>query len=835
MEFERPSAEAISDKIIKEMHGDDASASMDMDQIDQLIRDILMEREAAEREAANRELTPDEELSLYRELEEEARTLTFQLKKLRSPSLITAEEAQPVEQPISPAEEAEPVFEEPEFFKPVAEPVENEQKFFETVTMAVEEEPEPESFETVPQPAAEPVSFDEPLSEESMEDIPAEEPQSEPVVQPGAAFFQSEEPDGETDNFPDFEIPARVPSAPTVLQPEQYRKYRKSRNERMENFTLDPATDPAEAKVDLPIEEEPTEAPGTDAVPSLEYTCAEDKGTVRSFLCKKRRIGRLLRLLCLLLMLPSAYLSTAVAGSDHFTLLFGLQLSPALYLGLQIALFLAVLFLSVPIFASAISSLRQHRPNKDRLLALALLFYLPITCYLIVLPKPMLSGEVSPVTPLALLALFAAFSGRSQRFYTLRRNFDWLTGGKLTHAARVSEKLWSVQNVPVSFFDGFVAHGLSSDEGDRFSSVLTKVGMMLGFILMLVAYLASNSISLAISMLPAMLLLCTGILPMVLTSLPLQDSMVALRRWGCSTPTSADTAEYDEAISVCLQGSSLFPADAVALRGIKSYQGKQIDLAIVDAASVMSKANSLLSPVLLDVMAGNADLLKPVDELVYEPLLGIAAWVDNKRVLIGNRQMMINHSIAIPKVEQIGGGLSHDPNGDPVWTEIVYLSSQGQLCATFSVELRISDQALSILDLLRRYELTGYLYSMDSCLTPDLLMALFHADESVLQIMSATAVKHQEKETEPLDRAPLQLATNGSDFGLLLGVAACKRLRLCFGLGKFLHSFAIALGALWTILTLLQSKPAWAYSLPLFLLSVFSGLGYWIYQKNQKF
>lgn len=47
-------------------------------------------------------------------------------------------------------------------------------------------------------------------------------------------------------------------------------------------------------------------------------------------------------------------------------------------------------------------------------------------------------------------------------------------------------------------------------------------------------------------------------------------------------------------------------------------------------------------------MAAKEELLKPVDDLVYEDGMGLSAWVDGKRVLIGSRELMLNHEIQSP-------------------------------------------------------------------------------------------------------------------------------------------------------------------------------------------
>ena len=47
----------------------------------------------------------------------------------------------------------------------------------------------------------------------------------------------------------------------------------------------------------------------------------------------------------------------------------------------------------------------------------------------------------------------------------------------------------------------------------------------------------------------------------------------------------------------------------------------------------------MLANVFRQITGGDSKLLRPVDTLVYEDGMGISAWVDNKRVLIGSRDL----------------------------------------------------------------------------------------------------------------------------------------------------------------------------------------------------
>lgn len=45
------------------------------------------------------------------------------------------------------------------------------------------------------------------------------------------------------------------------------------------------------------------------------------------------------------------------------------------------------------------------------------------------------------------------------------------------------------------------------------------------------------------------------------------------------------------------------------------------------------------------MLRGKTELLYPVESYIYEDGLGLSGWIENKRVLLGTRELMENHSI----------------------------------------------------------------------------------------------------------------------------------------------------------------------------------------------
>jgi len=83
--------------------------------------------------------------------------------------------------------------------------------------------------------------------------------------------------------------------------------------------------------------------------------------------------------------------------------------------------------------------------------------------------------------------------------------------------------------------------------------------------------------------------------------------------------------------------AQLFPQGMINLSAIKIFSDTRIDEAIVEAASLTNQAGSILKHMFYDIIAGKTEMLNPVESYIYEDSMGICGWINNKRVLLGNR------------------------------------------------------------------------------------------------------------------------------------------------------------------------------------------------------
>ncbi|MEG2428963.1 MAG: hypothetical protein RSA99_01125 [Oscillospiraceae bacterium] len=284
--------------------------------------------------------------------------------------------------------------------------------------------------------------------------------------------------------------------------------------------------------------------------------------------------------------------------------------------------------------------------------------------------------------------------------------------------------------------------------------------------------------------------------------------------------------------STLIEAYDLFPADSIILHGIKTFSGKRIDDAILDAASVVCQSKSILSSVFLSlydselkIIAQNNELLKTVDTIVYEDLMGLSAWVDNKRVLIGNRELMINHSIAVPSK-------NYEEKYTQVNQHVVYLATEGELAAAFIVQLTATKESFDAMSLLERNDVKIIVKTADSILTSERLAILFHLEDDSIKVLPSRLHKAYHDEMAQQENTEILLGNNGTLMGGIISTVATKKMSFCVDFGAKLNLIQIVIAIILLVCLSVLGKLSGVTNIFMICYMLLFGLFYWICEKN---
>ncbi|MCH5194923.1 MAG: cation-translocating P-type ATPase [Oscillospiraceae bacterium] len=346
------------------------------------------------------------------------------------------------------------------------------------------------------------------------------------------------------------------------------------------------------------------------------------------------------------------------------------------------------------------------------------------------------------------------------------------------------------------FISDFLKTTYSSDSTDRFCRIATPVVLASAIVIGVIAGLlsreehSSSAVYIGISVFVAVVSICTGFSTMLIVNLPMlraakknAENQGVILGYDC-------IEEFSEINSVLIDADQLFPQGSVKLAAIKVFSDTRIDEAIVEAASLTTHAGSILKNMFYDIIAGKTELLNPVESYIFEDSMGLCGWINNKRVLLGNRDLMVNHSIeGMPPVAK---EKEYTENG----RHAVYLSISGELSAMFLVEITPTMEISHALRDLQKNDIYIMVRSVDSLVSINRLSELFDISPEYLKLVPFRIHEQFSEVTAYQMKQRATLACSGKFSALSSLILSCKRMKTTIGFGIGIQAVSIILGIL---------------------------------------
>lgn len=577
------------------------------------------------------------------------------------------------------------------------------------------------------------------------------------------------EPDGEQEDDGEWEV-----------------HFRDIRRQKVENFRL------LQDVVDRELEaDKAADAADQEDKTFEDFTSYEQTDLVRSELQYRRSIGAVVLVVDTILALASVLL--VAAGY------LPININPTIYMLLHMALLALLMATQYRVLWRGFRSLFRGDQQDGRVSTytvvalLSLVTLLHTACQLLWAPP---GTYIAVFTPAAAIALWFCAIGRQYDIARICQNFRFVSYPGPKYAARqidnpaICDKFISgrlrqavlddppqfVYYQNADFLSGYLEHAYDEQGSDRAAGWLAGIGLLLSVAATLIGVFGNlNGAEMrdgwkAFSILVAALCLS---LPLYggagLRRLLLGTAKKSLRAGSMVTGWKA-VEQFGRVNGVVVDVEELFPSECIMLHGIKTFYGARIDEVILDAAALSIQAGGPLAHVFRRIIENRTDLLKPVDTLIYEQEMGLSGWVDGRRVLLGNRILLLNHGVDVP---------SHDYEAryKKDNRHLVYLSVSGELSAMFVVSY-LADPGIA--HSLKKLQKAGILLMLRCCdqnITADFLNQTFELEEGHVLLLDVSSGKLYEQMTaEHYPARPAILASNGRIEGIATSLSACRRM-----------------------------------------------------------
>ncbi|MEG2074295.1 MAG: hypothetical protein RRY54_05985, partial [Angelakisella sp.] len=336
-----------------------------------------------------------------------------------------------------------------------------------------------------------------------------------------------------------------------------------------------------------------------------------------------------------------------------------------LFLWSTVALVIISALVSGNTVGGGILALLKLSPSNDSYSALAVFACLIQGSYMAMQPQLMTDYGDNLYLPMAALMLLFNTLGKLILLSRMEGSFHFAASKGDKHIADVMDNREFARRISgdivgdeprIAYFtdaaavDGFMEQAFSESKAEDISKVVAPVTALAALVMALVSYLFSRDIFIAACVYTAALCITAPLAGVIASNLPLSITNGKLARFGASLCGYEAVNRFSETNGVLLRCSQLFPKGSVSIKDIKVLDRRPIDQVIIDAASVLCACDSNLSDIFRDMVQDSSMLHEP-ENLEYVDDMGLSAWVNGRRVLIGNRSLMMSYGVSIPGVD----------------------------------------------------------------------------------------------------------------------------------------------------------------------------------------
>lgn len=517
-------------------------------------------------------------------------------------------------------------------------------------------------------------------------------------------------------------------------------------------------------------------------------------------------------------LVVSIYLSAASVYKLPIPKIISPEHSPHAYSFAMFLVAAAVLFTSFPVITSGLKNLFRKKADCDSLVAISMSVCTMAAAISTESPHLIKGGLIHIFTPVAIAGFLANTIGKHLIVNRAINNFDMIISANEKYAmiyvddeAKAQQLTrGTINDYPIlsavkktNFAADFLKYTYSSDISDKLCSKFITPAVLISLLLTLISmfFCHKNIDTLNISYITSTFALfisafnCFGI--PIIVNLPLANAAAEVEDNESILLGYQSIDDFYDTNALLLSATDLFPKHSIKLCAIKIFSDTKIDTAIVAAASLVYHAGSIFTEMFERIIDGDHTLLEKVENYSFEDSMGLCGWINNKRALFGNRQLMINHNIEglPPKSKEkdlIGKGKT-----------AMYLSISGNLAAMFVVKIKADPEIAENLRDITDNGTSLIIKSIDSVATVHRISKLFDIPENMIKIIPAELHDYCTIMTAPVPRTSSSVICNGKLSSVAKALANIKHVYQSVITGVVLQSVSAIIGMFIVILFML--------------------------------
>ena len=515
--------------------------------------------------------------------------------------------------------------------------------------------------------------------------------------------------------------------------------------------------------------------------------------------------------LCVLLFTGIFSLLITVANDFELPLIktFDRSISPSAFLFTNTILGLIALGVSYTVMTAGIKNMINRKPDCDSIAAIGIFVTVITGIINLFEPESVREGYYHVYISAAIMGLVFNTLGKMMIVQRTEKNFRYVAGEFDRYAVkRVSDEnaanfakgteadpavMTAMEKT--EFVSDFVKHSYSPDISDEFARKVSPIILIAGAVVALLSFIfdknasaAVDKIFVALAAFSGVVTMCSSVSLMLAVNVPMNRGANKFLQYSSVMLGYSAVDEYADANSMLVEAEQLFPKDSVDLVNLKLLSANSLEECILMAASLTCQAGSVLKNAFYRILKGKTEMLYPVESYIYEDGLGLSGWIDNKRVLLGTRKLMENHSIdGIPPLTK-----EQEYGGD---NTVLYLSVSGVVSTMFVVRVQPSISVTKWLQELESEGIVAVIRSVDGFLSEEFISDLFGLESGSVKLLPFRFHNEYEKETEYTDKVSSSMLCSGHFTSFAMLMVGAKRIKSAAYFGVAIQMGAIVLAA----------------------------------------
>lgn len=345
----------------------------------------------------------------------------------------------------------------------------------------------------------------------------------------------------------------------------------------------------------------------------------------------------------------------------------------------------------------------------------------------------------------------------------------------------------------------FMEISMKREAANQITKIIFPLSLLLSLVLLIVIGIINN-FNTAFNMALCSLAITLPCSALFLGNTMLGDISKALNPFGSRVCGFEGAEMACGANAIVMEAADLFGENSCEMLGFKAFDGTKPDDAIIYTAAVMTQTKSPLAKVFDNIIIGKQSILPVVEGVTYENAMGISAWIYKRKVLVGNRDLLIRHGVDVPT-----------ENFEKRYTvkgrKALYLAVNGRAAAMFIVSYSADPELKRELRKLEKSGITIIVKSSDPYINEKSIAKLFSLPEGFVRVMNYSAARVYDKYSNmDVEKSPAYVVHDGSAIGFVSAMRAAEIIRSSRKTIAFLSCFGSAIGfAVVALLSVLEA------------------------------